>query len=210
MIGVTDGGELAIASFDGAMALTLSGPFDTAQLPRVAAHPVTITVARIVVPGFEGQYVEWTDEVVATLRKVHGCLGAGVLHPGPDGGEHQIIFRFVDGLHLRQWERSPERAALMARAAGFVERERIQRTVGIDNWFELSDRAEPKRPLWGRIATDVAWVYPVAIVISLLVAPRIAELPFAVRVTISTLLITAVMRLAVGPLRSRLRSRRTL
>ena len=192
------------------MALTLSGPFDTAQLPRVAADPVTITVARIVVPGFEGQYVEWTEEVVATLRKVHGCLGAGVLHPGPDGGEHQIIFRFVDGLHLRQWERSPERAALMARAAGFVEKERIQRTVGIDNWFELSDRAEPKRPLWGRIATDVAWVYPVAIVISLLVAPRIAELPFAVRVTISTLLITAVMRLAVGPLRSRLRSRRTL
>ena len=147
---------------------------------------------------------------MATLRKVHGCLGAGVLHPGPDGGEHQIIIRFVDGLHLRQWERSPERAALMARAAGFVEKERIQRTVGIDNWFELSDRAEPKRPLWGRIATDVAWVYPVAIVISLLVAPRIAELPFAVRVTISTLLITAVMRLAVGPLRSRLRSRRTL
>ncbi len=192
------------------MALTLSGPFDTAQLPRVAAHPVTITVARMVVPGFEGQYVEWTEEVVATLRTVHGCLGAGVLHPGPDGGEHQIIFRFVDGLHLRQWERSPQRAALMARAAGFVQNERIQRTVGIDNWFELSDRAEPKRPLWGRIATDVAWVYPVAIVISLLVAPRIAELPFAVRVTISTLLITAVMRLAVGPLRSRLRSRRTL
>ncbi len=192
------------------MALTLSGPFDTAQLPRVAAHPVTITVARMVVPGFEGQYVEWTEEVVATLRTVHGCLGAGVLHPGPDGGEHQINFRFVDGLHLRQWERSPQRAALMARAAGFVQNERIQRTVGIDNWFELSDRAEPKRPLWGRIATDVAWVYPVAIVISLLVAPRIAELPFAVRVTISTLLITAVMRLAVGPLRSRLRSRRTL
>ena len=192
------------------MALTLSGAFDTAQLPRVAAHPVTITVARMVVPGFEGQYVEWTEEVVATLRTVHGCLGAGVLHPGPDGGEHQIIFRFVDGLHLRQWERSPQRAALMARSAGFVQNERIQRTVGIDNWFELSDRAEPKRPLWGRIATDVAWVYPVAIVISLLVAPRIAQLPFAVRVTISTLLITAVMRLAVGPLRSRLRSRRTL
>ena len=210
VIGVTDGHALAVASVDSVMAFTLSGPFDTAQLPRVAADPVTITVARMVVPGFEGQYVEWTEEVVATLRKFHGCLGAGVLHPGPDGGEHQIIFRFVDGLQLRQWERSPQRAALMARAAGFVVNERIQRTVGIDNWFELSDRAEPRRPLWGRIATDVAWVYPVAIVISLLVAPRIAELPFAVRVTISTLLITAVMRLAVGPLRSRLRSRRSL
>lgn len=192
------------------MTLTLSGPFDTSQLPRIASEPVTITVARTVAPGFEGEYLQWTDDVVATLRRFHGCLGAGVLHPGPDGGEHQIVFRFIDGLHLREWERSPQRAVLMARAEGFVSGERIMRTVGVDNWFELSTRAEPHRPLWGRIATDVAWVYPVAIVISLFVAPRIAQLPFAVRVTISTLLITAVMRLAVGPLRSKLRQRRTL
>ena len=210
MIVVTDDGGLPIAIIDDVMAVTLSGPFDTAQLPRIAPHPVTVTVARTVAPGFEAQYLQWTEDVVTTLRKFHGCLGAGVLHPGPDGGEHQIIFRFVDGIHLREWERSPQRAALMARAAGFVSHERIQRTVGVDNWFELSDRAEPKRTKVGRIATDVAWVYPVAILISLLVAPRIAELPVAVRVTISTLLITAVMRLAVGPMRTKLRSRRTL
>lgn len=192
------------------MSLALSGPFDTAQLPRVAGDPVTVTVARMVKPGFEAQYVQWTEEVVATLRKFHGCLGVGVLHPGPDGGEHQIVFRFVDGLHLREWERSPQRAVLMAKAQPFVKSERIVRTVGVDNWFELPERAEPRRPLWGRIATDVAWVYPVAIFISLVVAPRIARLPFAVRVTISTLLITAVMRLAVGPLRSKLRARRSL
>jgi antibiotic biosynthesis monooxygenase (ABM) superfamily enzyme len=192
------------------MALTLSGPFDTAQLPRIAGDPVTVTVARTVAPGFEAQYVQWTEDAVATLRKFHGCLGAGVLHPGPDGGEHQIIFRFVDGIHLREWERSPQRAALMARSLGFVSAERIQRTVGVDNWFELSERAEPKRSLWGRIVTDVAWVYPIAIVSSLVVAPRIAEMPVQVRVVISTALITAVMRLAVGPMRSKLRSRRTL
>ena len=188
----------------------LSGTFDTSQLPRIAPEPVTVTVARTVASGFEGQYLQWTDDVVTTLRQFQGCLGAGVLHPGPDGGEHQIIFRFVDGLHLRAWERSAERAQLMAKAVGFVETERVVRTVGVDSWFELPDRAEPKRPVWGRIATDLAWVYPVAIAISLVVAPRIAKLPFAVRVTISTLLITALMRLAVGPLRSKLRSRRTL
>lgn len=192
------------------MTLALSGPFDTAQLPRIASDPVTITVARTVAPGLEGQYLEWTEEVVATVRKFHGCLGAGVLHPGPDGGEHQIIFRFIDGIHLREWERSPQRAVLMAKSAGFVQHERIMRTVGVDNWFELPQRAEPSRPLWGRIATDMAWVYPVAIATSLVVAPRIAQLPFAVRVTVSTLLITAVMRLAVGPLRSKLRAQRRL
>ena len=59
--------------------MTLSGPFDTAQLPRIASDPVTVTVARTVAPGFEAQYVQWTEDVVAMLRKFHGCLGVGVL-----------------------------------------------------------------------------------------------------------------------------------
>ena len=192
------------------MALALSGPFDTAQLPRIAPDPVTVTVARTVVPGREAEYEAWTDEVIRTLSKYHGCLGAGVLHPGPDGGDHQFVFRFVDGIHLREWERSPQRAALVERAADFVVSERVTRTVGVENFFELPARAEPRRSLTNRIVTDVAWVYPVAIASSLVVAPRIAELPLEVRVVISTLLITAVMRLGVGPLRAKLRSKRTM
>ena len=192
------------------MSVALSGPFDTAQLPRIAPDPVTVTVARTVRPGFESQYLAWTDEVIATLRKFHGCLGAGVLQPGPDGGDHQFVFRFVDGLHLREWERSPQRAALMAKSVAFVTSERITRTVGVEQFFELPARAEPRRSLGARIATDVAWVYPAAIASALVVAPRIATLPIEVRVVISTLLITAVMRLGVGPLRSKLRSKRML
>ena len=192
------------------MALALSGPFDTAQLPRIAPEPVTLTVARTVAPGREAEYEAWTKDVIDTLSKFHGCLGAGVLHPGPDGGDHQFVFRFVDGLHLREWERSPQRATLMERSRDFITSERITRTVGVENFFELPDRAEPKRRLWHRIVTDVAWVYPIGIASSVVVAPRIAELPLEVRVVISTLLITAVMRLAVGPLRSKLRSKRSM
>ncbi len=192
------------------MALTLSGPFDTAQLPRIAADPVTVTVARTVVPGREAEYEAWTTAVTDTLARFHGCLGAGVLHPGPDGGDHQFVFRFVDGIHLREWERSPQRAALMEKAAGFITSERITRTVGVENFFELPARAEPERKLWSRIVTDVAWVYPVAIASSFVVAPRITDLPIVVRVVISTLLISAAMRLGVGPLRSKLRSKRRL
>ena len=192
------------------MSVALSGSFDTGQLPRVAGDPVTITVARTVAPGFEAQYLQWTEEVVATLRTVHGCLGAGVLHPGPDGGEHQIVFRFIDGLTLREWERSPQREQLMTQAQPFVLSERIQRTVGIDDWFELPTRAEPKRPLWGRILTDIAWVFPVAIASGLLIGPHVGSLPFLLRAVISTVVITAAMRVAVGPVRSRLRARRTL
>lgn len=192
------------------MPVALSGSFDTGQLPRIAGVPVTVTVARTVAPGFEAQYLRWTEEVVATLRTVHGCLGAGVLHPGPDGGEHQIVFRFINGVTLREWERSAQRQALMANAQSFVLSERVQRTVGVDAWFELPTRAEPKRPLWGRILTDVAWVFPVAIASGLLIGPHVGSLPFLLRASISTLAITVAMRMAVGPVRSRLRARRTL
>ena len=61
------------------MSFQLSGSFDTSQLPRVAADPVTVTVARTVVPGHEAKYLRWADQVVATVRTMHGCLGAGAL-----------------------------------------------------------------------------------------------------------------------------------
>lgn len=192
------------------MTLVLSGPFDTSQLPRIAPDPVTVTVARTIVPGYEAQYLVWTDEVVAALRQAKGCLGAGVLQPGPEGGEHQIVFRFMDGLSLRAWEKSPERAELMERSKEFVLAERVQRTVGVEDWFELSTRAEPKGPWWGRIVRDVLWVYPVAIGASIFIAPMLAALPTLARILASSALITAVMRLAVSPVRGKLRARRRL
>ena len=210
MKAVTSGTKWCISSVRSGMSLALSGPFDTAQLPRIAGEPVTVTVARSIRSGSEAAYAEWADDALEVLAKVDGCLGAGVLNPGPAGGDHQLVFRFVDGVSLRAWERSPERAVLMERASEFVVSERITRTVGVENFFELPDRAEPKRSWWGRIVTDVAWVYPVAIASAFVVAPRIDRLPMELRVVISSLLITAVMRLGVGPLRSKLRAKRTL
>lgn len=188
----------------------LSGPFDTAQLPRIAAAPVTVTVARQVAPGREAEFAVWAEQMAVRARAFPGSLGAGVLHPGPDGGDWQIVFRFVDGLALRLWERSPQRAVLLAEADEFVVSERVHRVVGVEDWFDMPTRSEPKRPLWHRIITDVMWVYPVAITASVFVAPVLARLPVVERTLLTTGLITLVMRLAVGPVRSRLRARRTM
>ena len=144
------------------MNMLLSGPFDTAQLPRIAAAPVTVTVARQVAPGRDAEFAAWAEQMAVRARSFPGSLGAGVLQPGPDGGDWQIVFRFVDGLALRLWERSPQRAALLAEADQFVVSARVHRVVGVEDWFDMPSRSEPKRPLWRRIVTDVAWVYPVA------------------------------------------------
>ncbi len=53
---------------------------------------------------------------------------------------------------------------------------RMQRTVGVDEWFEATGLAEPKRPLWKKLSIDVAWVYPVALMISVWsLAPSVGQ-----------------------------------
>ena len=174
-----------IGSVDGLVSVALTGPFDTAQLPRIADEPVTITVARTVAPGHEDEFQRWTDEVVSTVRR-------------------------FDGFHLRHWERSPQRAALMARAEEFVTSERVQRTVGVEDFFDLPARAMPKRPWWRAIVTDIMWVYPVALLIALVVAPALVALPLGWRVLATAGLISLIMHFVVGPVRTKLRRRRSL
>ena len=190
------------------MSVPLSGPFDTGQLPRIAAHPVTVTVARTVAPGWEAEFLKWADELIAAAREFPGCLGAAVLHPGADGGEYQIIVRFSDGLMLRVWERSAIRNDLMERADKFVTGTRMSRTVGVEEWFNAAGNAEPKRPMWKKLSFDVAWVYPAALLITVLAAPLLVKIPLGIRVLTSIAVVTVVMQFIVMPIRKRLRAKR--
>jgi antibiotic biosynthesis monooxygenase (ABM) superfamily enzyme len=188
----------------------LTGTFDTGQLPRIAAEPVTVTVARRIAPGREAQFLKWADELIDTVKDTPGCLGAAVLHPGDAGGEYQIVVRFVDGLSLRRWERSDVRNELMERADEFVTSVRLQRTVGVEEWFQAAGNAAPPRPHWQRVLFDVAWVYPVSLGMSVFVSPYLARLAVWERVGLGATLITIAMTIAVGPFRRWLRRRRRL
>jgi len=192
------------------MALALTGPFDTARLPVIASDPVTVTVARTIAPGWEAEFLVWAEEIVTTVRQAPGCLGAAVLHPGHEGGEYQIIVRFANGMALRDWERSEIRNDLMERADRFVTAARIQRTVGVNEWFEAAASAQPRRPWWKRYIVDVAWIYPVSLLMTSLVAPRLLELPLPLRVLAGAMVITMLFQLVVSPLRHRIRALRRL
>lgn len=192
------------------MSLALTGPFDTARLPVIAPDPVTVTVARTVAPGWEGEFLAWADEIVTAVRSAPGCLGAAVLHPGSAGGEYQIIVRFANGMALRDWERCDTRNELMERADRFVTAARIQRTVGVNEWFEAAAAARPKRPWWKRFFVDVAWVYPVSMLTALLVTPLLLKLPLPLRVLAGAMVITMLFQLVVSPLRNRIRTLRRL
>jgi antibiotic biosynthesis monooxygenase (ABM) superfamily enzyme len=188
----------------------LTGPFETSELPRLGAEPVTVTVSRVVLPGQEAAFEEWADRMQVVVSRFPGSLGTGVLRPGLDGDEYHVIFRFTDAMSLRQWERSVERARLLDEVEPLVGTTRVQRTVGVDSWFELPERADPPTPRWRRYLTDVLLVYPVSITVSLFLAPKLGGIPLALRVLLVTALITSVMMLVVAPARRHVRRRRTL
>ena len=119
-----------------------------------------------------------------------------------------MVFRFVDGLALRNWERSPQRAALQAELAGVAEDMKVQRTVGVDNWFDLPERALPRAGFVRRLLGDALWVYPVSLAMAVLVAPMLAPMALWLRVLVSGVAVGLVSHLTVRPLRNRLRRRR--
>lgn len=200
--------ELRLADVD--MSDVLTGNFDTSQLPKVGSHPVTVTVARRIAPGSETRFEEWVNRTIDTVQRFPGCLGAGVLRPGHGGGEYQVVFRFVDAVALRNWERSEARADQLAEIAPIVQSMRVSRAVGVEQFFAAPGRAEIDRPWYHHLAIDTAWAFPVVVGSSLWVAPRLGDLPFSVRTALSMAAVGAVMRLVVFPVRGKVRRRTRL
>jgi uncharacterized protein len=180
----------------------------TSELPRIGAGPVTVTVARNVLPGHEDEFESIISRFEPALLRFPGCLGVGVLRPGPDGGEHHIVFRFTDPVSLRRWEKSAERAEVLADLEPLVADTRVQRVTGVEEFFELPDHQPHDRPVWRSILSDVGWVFPVALTSAVLVSPRITAAPAPVQVALGALIITTVMTLAVTPIRQALGKRR--
>jgi antibiotic biosynthesis monooxygenase (ABM) superfamily enzyme len=84
---------------------------------------------------------------------------------------------------------------------------RVQRVHGVEEFFELPGLVVPHRSWYRRMFGDIAWVFPVSLVVSLLVSPHLAFLPLAPRVLAIVTLMTITMSFAVQPVRDRLRLR---
>jgi uncharacterized protein len=185
----------------------LTGSYDTSELPRMGAGPVTVTVSREIVRGRELEFEQLAAQIECDIVSFPGCLGVGVLRPGPAGGEYQIVFRFTDPVSLRRWERSPERANALQRMESLVTDTRVQRVHGVEEFFELPSLIQPKQPWYRRLFGDVAWVFPVSLVVSLLVSPHLVFLPLIPRVLSVVFIMTMLMSFAVDPVRTRVRRR---
>ncbi|HXV92179.1 MAG TPA: antibiotic biosynthesis monooxygenase, partial [Pseudonocardia sp.] len=84
-------------------------------------QPVTVTIARRLAPGREADFEEWSAALTRAASAHPGFLGAGMLRPGHVGEPWHVVFRFDSAEHLRDWERSEARAALLKKGEDLVD-----------------------------------------------------------------------------------------
>lgn len=190
----------------------LTGQFDTTQLPRIAPGSVTVTIARKIVPGHEGEFTAWCTRMLKSVREAPGCLGATTLSPGIESDEYHMVFRFVDAIHLRRWERSDMREQLLDEVEPMLASSRVTVTAGTNQFFEVQTTAEHPRyqsPII-RFIRDLAWVYPITLFVAVGLAPHLARFSVWQRALLTTAFVGATSQLASRPIRRRLSKRRRL
>lgn len=160
-----------------------------------ASGPVTISLARKVVPGREADYEAWIARLIELISRWPGYLGVNVLRPGAATDfAYVIICRFASWRLCHAFEKSPERAALLAELDGMVaEEEAMKRVTGLEFWFDLPEVPAQARPSPHKMALVVTLVaYGVVMTLNLALGAELAHLPLWLK---ALLLVTAQVTL---------------
>ncbi len=186
-------------------------PVNTVQAPGVVAGtadavgPVTISIARKVVPGREADYEEWVRGITADALRFPGHLGVNVITPSPPAREYVTIFRFDTYEHLAAWKESPVRARWLERLAGIVEGEDEERKgTGLEFWFSLPELpvAHPSPHKMALVLLVV--VYSIVLVLKVLLDPVAHDWPYWARSLLGVFLQVVLMTYLVMPRVTRL------
>ena len=177
------------------------------ELP--ADEPVTVVISRLVRPGYERDYDAWIHEAARLLADHEGFLGVTALPPGQhhSGPEHVLVLRFRDYPSLRSWKRSATRRDWIAKLEDLtVDTGAWQEQSGLETWFTLSGRPTPTGPppRWKQAVLTTVGLLPLLVAIELLAAPLLGDLPFYVRIPITTPVVVAAMAWLVMPWITRL------
>jgi antibiotic biosynthesis monooxygenase (ABM) superfamily enzyme len=152
----------------------------------VLPAPASAVIATRIKPGQEGAYRAWERRIAAAQAKAPGFQGYRFETPVPGVQEDWLaIVRFDSEANLQAWLDSPERKALLAETAPFIEEfhARIART-GFDQWFPSTAPGAQPAPAWKQNMLVLLLLYPVVFIFGALVQTPLlmdrGHLPFAV------------------------------
>lgn len=162
--------------------------------------PITISIARKVVPGREQDYEDWLHGAAAVVREFPGHMGVDVIRPTRGSREYVTIFRFDTYAHRRNWDESDVRRQWLERLDGIVEGEdEVRVGTGLEFWFSL-----PELPTVAPSPHKMAFVlfivvFSLLLPLSALANALLGDWPPPLRMLITVLIQVALMTYVVMP-----------
>ena len=164
---------------------------------------ITRIARRRALPGHAEQYEELVREMFGLMKQYRGFLGAELIPPEADGGQHQVVVHFASEDDLAQWDGSAERREILARMRPHAEAEPEHRRLSaIDEWFLGPDVPSGTQvPRWKTAVVTWLGIWPLASIVLWLVAPIWQDLglPFLLATAINVALIVGAMVYLVSP-----------
>jgi antibiotic biosynthesis monooxygenase (ABM) superfamily enzyme len=154
----------------------------------------------------------WVQAGVNLANRYPGFLGSGWVRAAQDSDDWHMLYRFADQRLLDAWESSGERADWLDDGRHLVVESRVERRTGIEGWFDApgdapAQQGPPAPPRWKQATSIFLGFLPVNLAFTLLITalvPGWADLPTAVKVLLTTLVLTPIMAYWVLPFVTRL------
>ncbi|MBI1349908.1 MAG: antibiotic biosynthesis monooxygenase [Actinomycetales bacterium] len=158
--------------------------------------PVSVVISRTPIPGREADLVAWAEGIATVAEQFPGHLGARIYPPEEsDRGELVLAFSFRDAESLSAWEHSAQRRDWLRRLDGLIVGEaRTHSVSGFEGIFAHAPGQPVLPPPRWKTATIIALaLYPVSLLLTWLLAPRIADWNLFLRVLLTVVIIVPYM-----------------
>lgn len=164
--------------------------------------PVTVSISRRVIPGFEAEYETWLHGITRAASDFPGHMGVNILRPsGKTDGRYVLIYRFDSWAHCEAWERSDTRKHWTSQLAGIVEGQaETRRVTGLEAWFDLPEVPAAKHaPQWKMAVVLIVVVFAIVLPLQLTILPLTTAWPHWSRTLLIAVIQVLLMTYLVMP-----------
>ncbi|MFI2564623.1 antibiotic biosynthesis monooxygenase [Paenarthrobacter sp. NPDC018779] len=173
-------------------------------------QPITVSVARTILPGYIRQANAWAHAGQELAREWPGYLGSGWVRNGAGSHEWHMLYRFADASCLQDWEQSEERRWWIDSARDMMETTRVERHTGIEGWFSqpgdvsvvVPETVVP--PRWKQAVSIFLPFFPLSLLANFLLHPLTQDWPLVLQVLVTIVILTPLMTYIFLPITTRL------
>lgn len=167
---------------------------NAALIPESKGASVVIT--HHVSPALQAEYETWLQEIGPVCRSSAGLLDWHIIRPIAGYTDtYSVMIRYETERHLTQWLDSPQRQALIAKAAHLLAgQEEYRVSSGLDFLFMQPNVAPAKPPVrWKQFLVTWSAIFPLVSVMQWLLVPILDEAGLPPNRIVYTFFVTAVV-----------------